>query len=95
MSNIERYNKLASELQTRLDREDITLEFADKVNDLAYEKYVLEGFLFKKKKSDKDKLKDEIEKLKELRAEGKISNIDFTKKVSEIQTKYTELTNAI
>lgn len=95
MSNIESYNKIVEELQNRITSNQITLEFAEKVNDLAYNKYISEGFLFKKKKSDKDKLKDDIEKLKKLRADGKISDLDFTKKVSEIQSKYTALTAAI
>ena len=43
MTNFEKYNKLHSEVMSRLENGEITIETAKEVNDLAFEKYIEES----------------------------------------------------
>ena len=89
MTNFERYNKLHNEVMTRLEKEEITIEQAKDVIDLAFDKYMVEsGEDVEKLKARHDTLEREYKKCEaELR---KLNDVDGT---SEEAKKYTELEN--
>lgn len=59
--NIEKYNILHDELMKRLESGEITVEMAKEVHDLAFDKYITEGFFdrFSKKAKEEEQKKDE------------------------------------
>ena len=54
MPNFERYLALHNEIMNRLERCEITTEQAKEVNDLAFDKYIMERSLFKKDNNEKN-----------------------------------------
>ena len=72
------YDRIFNELQNRVYSGELTLEQASQVNDLAYKKYIMEGFFFKKK---------EIKPEKELTPEEKLA---LAKKKMEERDKKTD-----
>jgi hypothetical protein len=65
MNSIERYNAIFENLQERVNKGEITLEDAQKVNDMAYDRYMSEAA--------KDNNVEMIEKLAELVKDGKVT----------------------
>lgn len=98
---IEKYNTIASILQNEIDNGNITLEFAESVNELAYEKYVTEaqrqGYDFKLNKtidgceishyfySDENDSKEVKDKIKE----------DLEKSLPVLIRQYSKIKNDI
>ena len=76
------YDRIFNELQNRVYNGKLTLEQASQVNDLAYKKYIMEGFFFKKK---------EIKPEKELTPEEKLALAK--KKMEERDKKIDENLN--
>ena len=62
MTNFERYNKIHNEVMTRLEKEEITVEQAKDVIDLAFDKYMVEsGEDIEKLKARHDELQKEYD----------------------------------
>lgn len=68
----DKYNKIVESLQERINSGDITLEFAEAVNDLAYEKYISES-------SVEDIMKQAEEKMKNSRIKMLDDTVKFAK----------------
>ena len=59
--NTTKYNLIVDELQNRVDNGSLTLEDANRLNDLAYERYVVEGGYSPKDAELIDELHDLVE----------------------------------
>ena len=83
---MDEYTKIYQTLLERVDRNEITYEFAEKVNELAYNKYIREGFLFKKKDKKSKEKEEKPKSLDELNAKMKERQEKLDSQLNKLNT---------